>query len=275
VSPFREPPHAELGPLDVGLENAARIAELRIPSGGRLIAARAGGVSLHAAGAIGSAGFLAVASATLMGWLVGWSPHTALDVLLCVGGVIAGGMSLAAILRAIDRRDPLSTESGVVVGRAARRAVRRLARLARAARTSPATFGSRRIAALRRSLHAARSPEIARWVPADLRGRGALLLARAIAAEAPGRWMGNASQRNEISTLLTRATEDLSDPRPAANDFAVLKRRPAGEAPPARVTPVRLALLEHDDDGEDEDEEMANGGRLFARSPRRARGSVD
>jgi hypothetical protein len=256
VSPFREPPHAELGPLDVGLESAARLAELRVPRGGRLIAVRARGVSLHAAGALGSAGFLAVASATLMGWLVGWTPHTALDVSLCVGGVIAGGMSLAAILRAVDRRDPLSTESGVIVGRAARRVVRRLAKLAHHARTAPSGFGARRIAALRRSLHAAGSPEISRWVPPDLRGRAALLLARAIAAHAAGRWMADAPRRAEIAALLTRAVEDLSDPRPAAADLAVLKRRPAGEAP-SRAVPVRIALLEQEDDVLDEPPERA------------------
>ncbi len=256
MSPFREPPHAELGPLDVGLEGAARLAELRVPRGGRLVAVRARGVSLHAAGALGSAGFLAVASATLMGWLVGWTPHTAVDVLLCVGGVIAGGMSLAAILRAVDRRDPLSTESGVIVGRASRRVVRRLSKLALQARTEPASFGPRRIAALRRTLHAARSPEIARWVPADLRGRAALLLARAIAAHAPGRWMADAPRRAEIAALLARATEDLSDPRPAAADLAALKRRPAGEAA-MRVKPVRIALLEHEDDALDDEREPA------------------
>ncbi|HVY49208.1 MAG TPA: hypothetical protein VHB21_25130, partial [Minicystis sp.] len=120
MSPFREAPSVELGPLDVGLEEAARLARLRIPSGGRLIAARRGLLTVHTAGALGSAGFLAVASVALIGWLLEWSPRTSSDVLVCIGGVIAGGMSLAAVLRAVDRRDGLSTESGVVVGRAAR-----------------------------------------------------------------------------------------------------------------------------------------------------------
>ncbi|HEY4121010.1 MAG TPA: hypothetical protein VGM56_24270 [Byssovorax sp.] len=241
MSPFRSPPPLELGPLDVGLEAAARDAALRIPRGGRLVVdARPRGPA-HVAGAIGSAGVLLVFGVGALAWALGWSPRDAFDAAACVAGVVLGGASLAAVLRVVDRRAPVPTQRGELVGRAAGRALRSVARLARAARTSPRSFGPRRVAALRLALAAVSSPDVARWLPVDLRGRAELLLARALAARFA--WHTSANARREIEVLLGRATSHLDDARPAEADLVIV-----GRAARIEVVTIEPAVGEDDAD---------------------------
>ena len=94
MSPFRAPPPLELGPLDVGLEGAARAAELHIPRGGRLVVDVAPRGPAHVAGAIGSAGVLLVFGVGALAWTLGWSRRDAIDAAACVAGVLLGGASV-------------------------------------------------------------------------------------------------------------------------------------------------------------------------------------
>ena len=135
----------------------------------------------------------------------------------------------------------MPTQRGELVGRAAGRALRSLGRLARAARTSPRSFGPRRVAALRLALAAVSSPDVARWLPVDLRGRVELLLARAIAARFA--WHQSAIARREIEGLLARATRHLDDARPAEADLAIV----------GRAARIEAISLERTDRAEDDD----------------------
>ncbi|WP_438017968.1 hypothetical protein WMF18_02275 [Sorangium sp. So ce315] len=234
MSPFREPPGIELGPLEVGLGRAARRAMAGlIPSGGRLIAPDGYARILHgedgpwrgrshAAGALGSLGLVLVAGCAFVAATGGWELRGAGATAATVALVIAGGLSLAAVLRALDAPRERLTVRGAVVGRAARRALRRALRLARHAARAPERFGPRRVTALRRTLAMLADPLIADWIPADVRGRAELLLARAIAASVGARWARDAGVRAEVRGLLLAAADHLSEPTPARLDLLVL-----------------------------------------------------
>src|ERR1700679_3922725 len=79
MSPFRHVLEVELGPLTVGLEEAACRAIVRLPRGGRVLSSRSGGLAAHVTGAIGSAGVLAVSAAAAMAWATGWHPSAMID----------------------------------------------------------------------------------------------------------------------------------------------------------------------------------------------------
>ncbi|XXX77861.1 hypothetical protein WMF30_03675 [Sorangium sp. So ce134] len=249
MSPFREPPGVELGPLEVGLGRAARRAMVGlIPSGGRLIApdgyarlvqGKVGAFRsrAHAAGALGSLGLLLVAACGFVAATGGFRLHGAGATAATVALVIAGGLSLAAVLRALDAPRERLTVRGAVVGRAARRALRRALRLARYAARAPERFGPRRVTALRRTLSMLADPLIADWIPADVRGRAELLLARAIAASAGARWTRDASVRTEVRSLLLAAAEHLIEPTPARLDLLALAEHT--EAVPSSREPRR------------------------------------
>ncbi len=248
VSPFREPPGVELGPLEVGLGRAARRAMVGlIPSGGRLIApdgyARlvqgergSWRDSSHAAGTLGSLGLLLVAACAFVAATGGWKLHGVEATAATVALVIAGGLSLAAVLRALDAPRERLTVRGAVVGTTARRALRRALRLARHAARAPERFGPRHVTALRRTLSMLADPLIADWIPADVRGRGELLLARAIAASAGARWTRDVTVRTEVRTLLLAAADHLIEPTPARLDLLVLTEH-TDAAPTSREPP--------------------------------------
>ncbi|WP_437999088.1 hypothetical protein WMF26_03040 [Sorangium sp. So ce185] len=249
MSPFREPPGVELGPLEVGLGRAARRAMVGlIPSGGRLIAPdgyarliQGEGGSFrwrsHAAGALGSLGLSLVAACAFVAATGGFRLSGVGATAATVALVIAGGLSLAAVLRALDAPRERLTVRGAVVGRAARRALRSALRLARQAARAPERFGPRRVAALRRTLSMLADPLIADWIPADVRGRAELLLARAIAASAGARWTRDASVRDEVRSLLRSAADHLIEPTPARLDLLTLAERT--EAAPISREPRR------------------------------------
>ncbi|WP_437577936.1 hypothetical protein [Sorangium sp. So ce887] len=248
MSPFREPPGVELGPLEVGLGRAARRAMVGlIPSGGRLIAPDGYARLLqgergswrdrsHVAGALGSLGLLLVAACAFVAATGGWKLHGVGATAATVALVIAGGLSLAAVLRALDAPRERLTVRGAVVGTAARRALRRALRLARHAARAPERFGPRRVTALRRTLSMLADPLIADWIPADVRGRAELLLARAIAASAGARWTRDAIVRTEVRTLLLAAADHLFEPTPARLDLLVLAEH-TDAAPTSREPP--------------------------------------
>ncbi|WP_437814368.1 hypothetical protein [Sorangium sp. So ce1078] len=249
MSPFREPPGVELGPLEVGLGRAARRAMMGlIPSGGRLIAPdgyarliEGEGGSFrgrsHAAGALGSLGLLLVAACAFAAATGGWELHGAGATAATVALVIAGGLSLAAVLRALDAPRERLTVRGAVVGRAARRALRRTLRLAHHAARAPERFGPRHVAALRGTLSMLADPLIADWIPADVRGRAELLLARALAASAGARWTRDTGVRTEVRALLLAAADHLIEPTPARLDLLVLAEHT--EATPTSREPRR------------------------------------
>ncbi|WP_437654214.1 hypothetical protein [Sorangium sp. So ce1182] len=246
MSPFREPPGVELGPLEVGLGRAARRAMVGlIPSGGRLIAPDSYARSIqgegapwrgrsHAAGALGSLGLSLVAACAFVAATGGWELRGARGTAVTVALVIAGGLSLATVLRALDTPRERLTLRGAVVGRAARRALRRALRLARHAARAPEQFGPRRVTALRKTLFMLADPLIADWIPADVRGRAELLLARAIAASAGARWARDPSVHGEVRGLLLAAADHLIEPTPARLDLLVLAEH-ADTAPTSRA----------------------------------------
>ncbi|MCC6554397.1 MAG: hypothetical protein IT372_15575 [Polyangiaceae bacterium] len=242
MSPFREPPEVELGPLEVGLQRAARRAMMgTIPSGGRLVALRPRAAT-HAAGALGSMGLFLVLALGLAASAVGWSPLSAAGTASVVALVIAGGLALAVVLRALDGPRDRRTFRGDVVGRAARRALRRTLRLAAHAVRSPERFGARRVAALRRTLGMLSDPLIAAWIPADVIGRTELLLARAAAASGGARWSRDERLLAEVRALLRAAVDHLAEPEPARSDLRALEAlvdlRGSG-SPPGALRPER------------------------------------
>jgi hypothetical protein len=222
MSPFREPPGAELGPLAVGLTRAARRALIGVlPSGGRVLApAQRGGA--HMTGALGSLGVVLVAGCALIARAGGWAPRTLGGTAAVLALVIAGGLSLAAVLRALDAPRERLTLRGDLVGRAARRALRRAARLGAHAERAPERFGARRVAALHKTLEMLADPAVCGWIPDDVRGRTELLLARALAAGAGARWSRDDRLRAEVRALLAAAAGHLAEPAPAEADLQVL-----------------------------------------------------
>lgn len=240
MSPFRDAPPIELGPLSVGLEATAARAIARLPRGGRVVAARARGLASHTAGALGSAGLLAFTAGALVVWATRWHPVTAADLVACAAAIAGGGLSLAAVMRAADRAPGPLTRPGDQVGQRARRILRRMARLAEqmASRPSPG-----RAAALRRAIDEATDPELGRWIPPDVIGRAELLLARSIATLAGPRWDLGPACRYAVASLLRCAAGRLADPAPAEADLAAMDRSPAPRAGGHRFANVSPSLV--------------------------------
>jgi hypothetical protein len=242
MSPFREAPQVELGPPEVGLEVAASRATMRLPRGGRLVAAPPALGDARRSGALGSAGLLLVSVIALVAWSTGWQPSSIAELAATVPVVVFGGLSLAVVFSAVDRlghgRGRRSTQSstgalvvrGEVVGRKARDVLRRLARIEAHARRRRPDPG--RASALRLALTATADPDILPWIPADVRGRAELLLAREIAATGGPSWQARSGARREVRALLTAAAAHLDDGSPARADLAVL-----GTPPARRVAP--------------------------------------
>jgi len=197
-------------------------------------------------GAFGSTGCVIAAFLTFFAWTSRAQLMGLTFAALCVGIVIVGGASLAAVLRATDRVTLGLTHSGEIVGRRARRILRIMSRLAREAAHSPSGLRPHRLAALRRLLVAARDPEVESWISDDVRGRAELLMARASAAAGGPAWAYDAARRDEVRALLMAAAKHLADPSAAEADLAALDQ-PIATAPMlSRVAPrtpgVRLAL---------------------------------
>jgi hypothetical protein len=158
--------------------------------------------------------------------------------------VVFGGLSLAAVFRAVDRTAGAFARRGELVGRKARAVLRRLARLEAQARRGRVDPG--RTFALRRALASTADPEIAPWFPADVRGRAELLLAREIAAAGGPAWPARAAARREVRALLTSAIQHLDDATPARADLAALARAPARRAERGRFAAAPEELAEED-----------------------------
>jgi hypothetical protein len=243
MSPFRDTPSVELGPLDVGLGPAATRAMVALPRGGRLVSLRIAPVAAHIAGTLGSVGLFGVVTFAFLVRSVGWSPESLSDVALCVAVVAAGGLSLAAIFRTMDRTARQLTQPAVIVARGTRRVLRKLASLSRCAERAAEHFDARHVAALSSALAAAAEPEIARWIPADVRGRGELLLARAETRLGGPGWTRDDARRERVRELLLAAASRLADPQPAEADLAALDQAPAAlRAPPPRRICVSVAV---------------------------------
>jgi hypothetical protein len=185
---------------------------------------------------------LAAAAAFVAG-TTGWLPRTGVDASLLVAFVLLAGTCLATVMTAFDRGARQPTRPGEAVGRAARRVVERLSRIAAQAEAEPERFGARRVAALRRALVTASDPDLLPWIPADVRGRAELLLARAIAAQAGPRWASDPVAHAEVASLLARAAANLEDPRAAEADRRALAAAPAApRARPRARDRVRLRI---------------------------------
>jgi len=234
MSPFREAPQIELGPLDVGLEIAVKRASARLPRGGRLVMAPPRDLGPddrrgpHPAGALGSAGLVIVCGIALVAWVMGWQPASVTDVAEAVPVVVFAGVSLAAVLRAADRTARVRIQRAEVVARSVRRVLRRLTRLEQQARRGHVDPG--RASALRNALAAAGDPEIAPWIPADVRGRAELLLARVLLTSTRPSRLAQSMALHEARGLLLRAAGSLEDAAPACADLAAITRAPGRRA---------------------------------------------
>lgn len=258
MSVFREPPAVELGPLAVGLGHAARRALDALPSGGRLLGPVAGRAP-YTLGALGSLGLVLVAACALAARAAGWSPRTPGGAGVVAVFVIAGGLSLAAVLRALDAPRARRTLRGDRVGQAARQALRRAARLGDHAERRPERFGLKRVAALRAALRTLADPAITAWIPDDVRGRAELLLARALAAGEGPRWSQRERVRGEVRALLEAAAAHLDQPAPARSDLRALDALHAqGAATPRPASP--------EEPSGDADEEALAGEEAAAES---------
>jgi hypothetical protein len=269
MSPFREAPRVELGPLLVGLEAAANRAAVRLPSGGRLVAHGPDGASARSTGVLGSAGLLLVGATALVAWGTGWQPSSIADLAASAPVVVFGGLSLAAVFRATDRAVGAFVRPGEVVGKKARAILRRLGRLEVHAYRGCVDPG--RVSALRRALAAAVDPEVASWIPADVRGRAELLLAREIAATSGPAWTARALRREgarlEVLSLLAAAAAHLDDDTPARADLAALGRATDAAPRPSRharalelqrfAAPVHRVADARDEEAEDESLDVA------------------
>lgn len=224
MSPFRDAPTVELGPLDVELERAASRAMVALPRGGRVVSSRGPRIEAHVAGALGSLGLCAVAVTALIAYGAHFRLASLADLALCLALLGMGGLSLAVIFRATDRSSAQRTRSGAAVGGDARRVLRRIVRLAGGAERRPTEIHHRRALALRRALRDAAEPDLARWIPDDVLGRGELLLARAEARLGGVRWADDEGRRGRVRALLDAAARHLDDPAPAEADLAALDR---------------------------------------------------
>jgi hypothetical protein len=217
MRPFRDSPEVELGPLDVGLERAAGRAMARLPGGGRVLTPRRP-PAFAVGGVVGKLGLGAFAAAAAAAWLTGWRPACSADLALLGAAVLFGGASLGAVFGSRDHLAVRSVRSHVVCGRA-RPVLRRMIRLAALIRRG--RLARDHAGALRRALTAAADPDLAPWIPADVRGRAQLLLARVVAAAQPSL---PPHARREVRTLLTAAAAHLEDAAPAVADLAAVDR---------------------------------------------------
>jgi hypothetical protein len=226
MSPFRDAPQVELGPLDVGLSAAASRAVAALPTGGRLIVLRRPRFAAHLAGALGSTGLFGVLLCAVAAWASRWSPRTVSDLGLCIAAVVVGGGSLAAVLHALDQNARPLTRSGEAVRHSALRVLDRLVVLADRAERSPSGLTDRHAAGLQRALASAESPDLAPWISDDVRGRAELLLARMNAARGGHAWAADDTRRDRVRALLASAAQRLTDPDPARRDLAALDAAP-------------------------------------------------
>jgi hypothetical protein len=248
MSPFREVPHVPLGPLEVGLAQAAERAVRRLPSGGRVVTTPSDGMLRLDAGrgALGTAGLLAVAATAFAAWVSGWRPTRVENLAGAVPLVVFAGLSLAAVFRALDRTGSMVVQRGEVIGKRAGSILRSLAGLE--AHAHRAVIDPRSIRWLRRVLAAAADPEIAPWIPRDVVGRAELLLAREIAAFQGTAFAGRAGARGEVAALLAAATQHLDDASPARADLAALECGPRDFMRRGPGAPRSFAgRYEHDD----------------------------
>jgi hypothetical protein len=238
MSPFREAPLVELGPLQVGLAVAADRAHRRLPRGGRLVTPMRDGEGArlsagHARrGAIGSGGLVLLAAAVLA-WAKGVRPPDLPLIPAVALAVLMGGLSLALVLRAIDRGEVAVVREGDVIRQRASSVLHSLAGLETHA--DRAFADPRSIHWLRRVLTAAADADIEPWIPADVRGRAELLLAREIAAYQGHALADRRAVREEIAGLLTAATSHLDDASPARSDLAALEQSPCVRVHRARA----------------------------------------
>ena len=250
MRPFRDAPPVELGPLDVGLGAAAKRAIAALPKGGRLIVPHRPRFAAHLAGSMGSTGLFGVVLWTVAAWASRWSPRTAADVGLCVAAVIVGGGSLAAILHALDQNTRPLTRSGEAVRRDAHRILDRFLGVANRTARSPTQVLRRDTETLRRALASAEAPDLAPWIPDDVRGRAELLLARALAARAGPTWASDDALRAHVRARLLAAASHLLDPAPARRDLAALDAAPRSLRLRVLAEPIAVASL---DDGDHDD----------------------
>ena len=253
MSPFRDAPPVELGPLDVGLSAAAARAVAALPRGGRLIVPRRPRFAAHLAGALGSTGLFGVLMWTVAAWSSRWSPRAVSDIGLCIVAVLIAGGSLAAVLHALDQNTRPLTRSGEAVRREAQRVLDHLVGLAERAERSPDQLTERHVARLHRALAGAETPELAAWIPDDLRGRAELLLARAIAARGGHAWADDVAQRDRVRALLASAAARLTDPAPARRDLAALDGAPRSLRLRVLVDAAKPAPLDDNDNDDDDD----------------------
>jgi hypothetical protein len=220
MTPFRDTPAVELGPLDVGLERAASRAMSRLPGGGRVRTARRPAPAFAVGGAVGWAGVAAFAACAITAFVTGWRPDGGADAALVGAAVLFGGASLGAVLGSRDHLAVPSVRGDLVCARA-RPVLRRMVRLAALIRRG--RLARDHAGALRRALAASADPDLAAWIPADVRGRAQLLLARLVAAGQPSL---PAHAHREVRTLLTAAASHLDDAAPAVADLATVDRHP-------------------------------------------------
>jgi hypothetical protein len=248
MSPFRDAPPVELGPLDVGLAAAARRAIAALPKGGRLIVPHQPRFAAHLAGTAGSVGLFAVLLSAVLARSSHWSPHSVSDLGLCALAVLLGGGSLAAVMHGLDRnRSPL-TSSGEDVGRHARSVLDRLIDLAERAQRTPHELTAPDIVQIALALASAATLEQAPWIPDDVRGRAQLLLARTTATLGGRAWAASDALRDHVRARLTSAATLLADPTPARRDLAALDDAPRSARLRVLAEPRAIELEPHDDD---------------------------
>jgi hypothetical protein len=261
MSPFRDAPPVELGPLTVGLSAAASRAIAALPTGGRLIIASRPQLAAHLAGALGSTGLVGFLIWAVIARSSRWSPHTLADLGLGALAILLGGGSLAAVMLGLDRNRRPLTRSGEEVRRDARAVLDRLVAVASRGERIPHALTKPDLASLTRALASAGTLERAPWIPDDVRGRAELLLARTIAALAGHAWADDEARRDRVRALLTSAAAKLADPAPALEDLAALDGAPRG--PRLRVVADPIALHEARDDHEDDDAAPAPTHRVL------------
>lgn len=226
MSPFRDAPPVELGPLDVGLSAAAARAVAALPKGGRLIVPRRPRFAAHLAGTLGSTGLVGFAMWAAVARSSHWSPHTISDLGLGALAIILGGVSLAAVMLGLDRTTLPLTSSGEEVRRDARGVLDRFIDLAERAERTPHELTLPDVVKLAFALASAETLERSPWIPDDVRGRGELLLARSLAAFAGHAWAADDARRDDVRARLISAAAKLADPTPAHDDLAVLDGAP-------------------------------------------------
>ena len=250
MSPFRDAPPVELGPLTVGLAAAASRAIAALPTGGRLIITSRPQLAAHLAGALGSIGLVGFLIWAVIARSSHWSPHTLADLGLGALAILLGGGSLAAVMLGLDRNRRPLTRSGEEVRRDARAVLDRLVAIANRGERTPHALTKPDLASLTRALASAATLERAPWIPDDVRGRAELLLARSIAALAGHAWADDDARRDRVRALLTSAAAKLADPAPALDDLAAIDGAPRSLR--LRVLADPIALHDTHDDHDDD-----------------------